>query len=163
MAGLFVALDLSRCGVEDGGAGEAERSAAPWTKSLAMPPGESLKDIVDDGKDKQVATFFKLSEMREVDGKIFISRSGYIEIKGGGTYFSGSNRAQDPYIELTITSPDAPVFQQCRSLFNDGGLEKNGIAIGGEGYFMSMPGVKGRGLGIVRLDSVTRCELVPRR
>lgn len=91
------------------------------------------------------------------------SGSGYIEIKGGGTYYSGSNRAQDPFIELTITSPDAAVFQQCRELLREENLEKNAIAIGGEGYFMSMPGVKGRRLGIVRLDSVTRCELVARR
>ena len=55
------------------------------------------------------------------------------------------------------------MFQQCRELLKEESLEKNAIAIGGEGYFMSMPGVKGRGLGIVRLDSVTRCELVPRR
>ena len=65
---------------------KAKDPLPPWTKSLAAPPGESLKDIVDDGKDKQVATFFRLNEIREVESKIFISGSGYIEIKGGGTY-----------------------------------------------------------------------------
>lgn len=66
------------------------------------------------------------------------------------------------YIELTITTPESPVFQQCRNLLTKESLVQNAIAIGGDGYFMSMPGIKGRGLGIVRLDSVTRCELVRR-
>jgi hypothetical protein len=42
-------------------------------------------------------------------------------------------------------------------------VDHNAIAIGGVGYFTSMPGIGPRGLGVVRLDSVTRCELVPRR
>jgi hypothetical protein len=118
---------------------------------------------VDDGKDRQVVTFFQVDEMRALNGGVFVSGKGYVEIKGGGTYYSGMNRAQDPFLELTITTPESPVFQQCRNLLDGKNLEQNAIAIGGDGYFMSMPGIKGRGLGIVRLDSVTRCELVPRR
>jgi hypothetical protein len=135
----------------------------PWAKILPVQPGESLKSIVDDGKDKQVVTFFQVTEMRALEKATFISGSGYVEIKGGGTYFSGMNRAQDPFIELTITTPDAPVFQGCRELLTAETLTQNAIAIGGDGYFMSMPGVKGRSLGIVRLDTVTKCDVVPRR
>jgi len=138
-------------------------SLPPWAKELPVQPGESLKSIVDDGKDKQVVTFFQVTAVRTLEKATFISGTGYVEIKGGGTYFSGMNRAQDPFIELTIMAPDAPVFQGCRELLTADTLTQNAIAIGGDGYFTSMPGVKGRSLGIVRLDTVTRCDVVPRR
>jgi hypothetical protein len=141
----------------------AQQTPPAWVTTLPVPPGDSLKDRVDDGKDKQVVTFFQMDEPRAVDGSVFISGSGYIEIKGGGTYYSGMNRAQDPFLELTITTPKSPAFQRCRKLLDKKSLVHNAIRIGGEGCFTSMPGIKERGLGVVRLDSVTRCELVPRR
>jgi hypothetical protein len=135
----------------------------PWAKVLPVQPGKSLTSIVDDRKDRQVVTFFQVTEVRALEKATFISGSGYVEIKGGGTYFSGMNRAQDPFIDLTITTPDVPVFQGCRELLTAETLTQNAIAIGGNGYFLSMPGIKGRSLGIVRLDTVTRCDVVPRR
>ena len=125
--------------------------------------GDTLKNIVDDGRDKQVVTFFSMDPVRNVNGAVFISGSGYVEIKGGGTYSSGMNRSQDPFLELTITKPDSPAFQQCRALLVSENLVQNAIAIGGEGYFTSMPGVKGRKLGVIRLDTISTCELKPRR
>ena len=143
---------------------EPAASASPaWTRTLPVPPGDSLKGIVDDGKDKQVVTLFRMDDARDVSGSVFISGSGYVEIKGGGTYYSGPNRAQNPFIELTITDPTAPEFQRCRGLLTQNSLVQNAIRIGGEGYFLSKQGVKGRGLAVVRLDSIEQCELVPRR
>lgn len=144
--------------------GSASRQMPPaWTVSLPVAPGDSLKNIVDDGRDKQVVTFFELDQVRNVNGTVFISGSGYVEIKGGGTYFSGMNRSQDPFLELTVTKPDSPAFQQCRALLVRENLVQNAIAIGGEGYFTSMPGVKGRNLGVIRLDTISTCEIKPRR
>ena len=143
---------------------EPAASTSPaWTRTLPVAPGDSLKGIIDDGKDKQVVTLFRMDETRDVSGRTFISGSGYVEIKGGGTYYSGPNRAQNPFIELTITDPTVPEFQRCRDLLTQDNLVQSAIRIGGQGYFVSRPGVKGRGLAVVRLDSIEQCELVPRR
>lgn len=133
-----------------------------WTDTLPVRPGESLKDKVG-MKEKQVVTLFQLEDMRPVDGSVFITGSGYIEVNGGASTFAGMNRALDPYIELTITSPGSPAFQECKRILDKKYLDKSAIAITGNGYFGSRPGVGERQLGVVRLDTVTDCKLVPRR
>ena len=134
-----------------------------WTKSLPIPPGESLKSKSLDPRRTQVITFFQLDEMRAIDGAVFISGSGYAEINGGGTFFAGMNRKIDPYLELTVTAPESPEFRACQDVLDKQHLDQHAIALSGNGYFAAMPGIGDRRLGVFRLDSVSGCKLVPRR
>ena len=88
--------------------------------------------------------------------------TGYVEIDGGGTYFSGSNRKVDPYIELTIMDAKSPAFEECRKLLVQESMAERAVRVSGPGLFTSRQGTPDRKLGIVRLDALTKCELVGR-
>ena len=139
------------------------RNQDDWAKMSPVPAGQSLKARSADPRQKQVVTLFKLDEMRRVHGNVFISGTGYVEVNGGGTFFSGMNRALDPYIELTITAPGSKAFQACTKILKKPYLVANAIAIGGNGFFAPMPGIGDRRLAVVRLDTISVCKLVPRR
>lgn len=134
-----------------------------WTTTLPISPGESLKKEAQDGRQKQVITLFALSDLRAIQGVYFISATGHAEVDGGGQFFAGMNRSLDPYIELTVTSPQDAAFQECLNNLDKNHLRNNTIVISGIGYYTSRPGIKNRRLGVFRLDTVSECKLVPRR
>ena len=136
-------------------------AADHWTATLPVPPGESLKKHALDDREKQVVTLFDLSDARAIQGAFFIAGTGY-EVDGGGQFFAGNVRSRDPYIELTVTSPQDTAFQECLKILDATNLTNNTIRISGIDYYMSRPGVKNRSLGIFRLDTVSDCKLVPR-
>ena len=112
-----------------------------WMKTLAVQPGSSLP---------------------AEGGQYFVAGSGYAEINGGGTYFCGMNRAQDPFLELTILPSGSPALEECRRLLVPASFEKHAVAVSGVGYFAPMPGVQNRQLGAFRLDTLAGCKPVRR-
>ena len=74
-------------------------------------------------------------------GQYFVAGTGYVEIDGGGTFFSGPNRKQDPYLEVTIIAVAGQTFEQCRDLLVQPSFEQNAVRITGAGKFLSMPGI----------------------
>lgn len=149
------------------GASCSYRAQAPvsvnWLDSLPVLPGVSLRSKKLDGREKQVVRFFRIDPIRSVRGSAFISGTGYVEINGGGTVFAGANRALDPYLEVTITSPKSQTFTDCRKLLMSTSFDQDAVAITGVGYFASWPGIGERRLGVLRLDSISSCEIAPRR
>lgn len=131
-----------------------------WMRALAVRPGSSLPE--ETPLRQQVITFFSVSEQRAEGGQYFVAGKGYAEINGGGTYFSGMNRSQDPFLELTILPSGSPALEDCQHLLASTPFEKNAVAISGVGYFASMSGVQGRQLGIFHLDTLAGCKLVQR-
>ena len=57
----------------------------------------------------------------------------------GGTFFSGPNRKQDPYLEVTIIAVVGQEFEQCRDLLVQPSFEQNSVRIAGTGKFTSRP------------------------
>jgi hypothetical protein len=139
----------------------AETAPADWTRTLAVSPGSSLP--AEPPPLAQIATLFSITDARMVGGQYFVAGTGYVEIDGGGTFFSGPNRKQDPYLEVTIIAVVGQAFEQCRDLLVQPSFEQNSVRITGTGKFMSRPGIGARKLGVVRLDSLSDCKLVPRR
>ncbi len=131
-----------------------------WTKTLAVPPGSSLPK--EPPPEQPVVRLFQLTDTRMVSGQFFVAGSGYVKLKSGQTILAGMNRSRDPYIELTIVQTDTPLFQDCQKLLVQDSLAERAVEVTGKGQFTSMPGVAGRSLGIIRLESVTSCALVPR-
>jgi len=129
-------------------------------KALAVKPGSSLPE--ETPLRQQKITFFQVSEQRVAEGQYFIGGTGYAEINGGGTFFSGMNRALDPFLEVTILPNGSPAIEECRSLLAPASFEKNAVRVSGVGYFASLPGVYSRQLGVFRLDTLAGCTLVPR-
>jgi hypothetical protein len=134
-----------------------------WMKSLPVPPGESLKAKMADRREKQVITFFDVTEIRDVKSSVFIAGTGYVEINGGGTIFAGPNRKMDPFIEATITNPRSAAFEECRSMLVKADLREIAVRLGGDGFFAARPGVGERRLAVVRIDAIDGCKVVPRR
>ena len=130
----------------------AETAPPDWTRTLAVRPGSSLP--AEPPPLAQIATLFSITDARMVGGQYFVAGTGYVEIDGGGTFFSGPNRKQDPVRET---------FEQCRDLLVQPSFEQNSVRITGTGKFMSRPGIGPKKLGIVRMDSLADCKLVPRR
>ena len=87
---------------------------------------------------------------------------GYAEINGGGTFFSGMNRAHDPFLELSILQSGSSALEECRRLLVPATFEKNAVAVTGVGYFAQMPGVQNLQLGVFRLDTLAGCKPVRR-
>ncbi len=128
--------------------------------TLTVRPGSSLPE--ETPLRQLVITFFHVSEQRAEGGQYFVAGRGYAEINGGGTYFSGMNRAQDPFLELTILPSGSPALEECRRLLAPATFEKHAVAVAGVGYFAQMPGVQNRQLGVFRLDTLAGCKLVQR-
>ena len=139
----------------------AETAPPDWTRSLAVRPGSSLP--AEPPPLAQIATLFSITDARMVGGQYFVAGTGYVEIDGGGTFFSGPNRQQDPYLEVTIIAVVGQAFEQCRDLLVQPSFEGNSVRITGTGKFLSRPGIGPKKLGIVRIDSLSGCKLVPRR
>ena len=136
-------------------------TAPDWTRTLAVRPGSSLPAELPSLA--QIATLFSITDARMVGGQYFVAGTGYVEIDGGGTFFSGPNRKQDPYLEVTIIAVVGQAFEQCRDLLVQASFEQNSVRITGTGMFMSRTGIGAKKLGIVRMDSLSDCKLVPRR
>jgi hypothetical protein len=139
----------------------AETAPTDWTRTLAVRPGSSLP--AESPPLAQIATLFTLTDARMAGGQYFVAGTGYVEIDGGGTFFSGPNRKQDPYLEVTIIAVVGRAFEQCRELLVQPSFEQNAVRITGTGMFMSRPGIGARKLGVVRMDSLSDCTLVTRR
>jgi hypothetical protein len=131
-----------------------------WMRALAVRPGSSLPE--ETPLRQQVVTFFSVSEQRMEGGQYFVAGKGYAEINGGGTFFSWMNRAQDPFLELTILPSGSSALEECQRLLASTTFEKNAVAISGVGYFQSVPGVQGLQLGVFRLDTLAGCTPVRR-
>ena len=148
------------------GAGQATPSRPPadsereWMNALAVKPGSSLP--AETSLRQQKITFFQVSEQRAAEGQYFIAGMGYAEVNGGGTFFSGMNRAQDHFLEVTILPNGSPALEECLQLLSPASFEKNAVRVSGVGYFAKLPGVQGRQLGIFRLDTLGGCTLVSR-
>ena len=83
----------------------------------------------------QIATLFSITDARMAGGQYFVAGTGYVEIDGGGTFFSGPNRKQDPYLEVTIIAVVGQAFEQCRDLLVQPSFEQNSVRITGTGKF----------------------------
>jgi hypothetical protein len=53
-------------------------------------------------------------------------------------------------------------FEECRKLLVQESMTERAVRVSGPGLFTSRPGTPDRKLGIVRLDALTKCELVGR-
>ena len=131
-----------------------------WVKALAVKPGSSLP--AETSLRQQRIPFFQGSHQRIPDGRHFFAGTGYAEINAGRTFFSGMNRALDPFLEVTILPNGSPAIEECRNLLAPASFEKNAVRVSGVGYFASLRGVHGRQLGVFRLDTLAGCTLVPR-
>lgn len=131
-----------------------------WTSTLAVPPGSSLPKEFP--LLAQVVTLFTLTDARIASGQYFVAGTGYVEIDGGGTFFSGANRKQDPYLEVTIMPVGVDALTECRRILVQKSFSEHAVRITGAGLFTSREGVGKRQLGIVRLDTLSGCQLVPR-
>ena len=87
---------------------------------------------------------------------------GYVEIDGGGTFFSDPNRKQDPYLEVTIIAVVGQAFEQCRELLAKPSFEQNGTDYRHRKVHLKA-GNQREENGIVRMDSLSDCRLEPRR
>ena len=131
-----------------------------WLKALAVWPDSALPE--ETPLRQHVITFFNVTEHRAEGGQYFVAGRGYAEINGGGTFFSGMNRAQDPYLELTILPSGSSALEECRRLLVSATFETHAVAVTGVGYFAEMPGAQSRQLGVFRLDTLAGCKLVGR-
>ena len=103
----------------------AETAPPDWTRTLAVRPGSSLP--AEPPPLAQIATLFTLTDTRMAGGQYFVAGTGYVEIDGGGTFFSGPNRKQDPYLEVTIIAVAGQTFEQCRDLLVQPSFEQNAV------------------------------------
>lgn len=134
---------------------------SPGADGPAVLPGSSLPPA--DRPQQQAVTLFDVTQAREVGDKFFIAGVGYVAINGGGSVLAGMNRALDPFIELTISSRNDPVFTPCRSMLSPSEANKTAIRITGLGHYERRSGVNDRFLVIVLLDKLTDCRVVDRR
>jgi hypothetical protein len=150
----FVVLMLAGC---------AHRlpNGSGWASELAMRPGSSLPQ--EGASQQQTITLFEISQQRRVGRKFFIAGMGYVAFNGGGTTLAGANRALDPFVEVTIVDGRGPTLTACRTLLTPDSLKDRAVRIGGTGYFVALPGVHQRQLAVIRLEEISRCELVDRR
>ena len=139
----------------------ADTALPDWTRTLTVRPGSSLP--AEPTPLAQIATLFTLTDARMAGGQYFVAGTGYVETDGGGTFFAGPNRKQDPYLEVTIIAVVGQAFEQCRDLLVQPSFEQNAVRITGTGMFISRPGIGAKKLGILRMDSLSGCKLVPRR
>lgn len=130
------------------------------TGEAPIRPGSSLPPA---GRpQQQVLTLFELSQQREAGAQFFIAGVGYVAINGGGSILAGMNRALDPFVELTIADRQDPAMPACRDLLVPASFVDRALRIGGMGQFQRHPGVDGRELVVLRLETVSECKLVPR-
>jgi hypothetical protein len=108
-------------------------------------------------------SLFSVSQQRNVGKQFFLAGVGYVAFNGGGIIQAGANRALDPFIELTIGNRKDPKLAACRALLVPVSLVENAVQISGAGHFVALPGVHGRQLAVLRLNTVLGCKLVPRR
>jgi len=132
-----------------------------WAADLAVRPGSTLP--LEGASQQQVATLFTVSQQRGVGKQFFIAGVGYVAFNGGGTIQAGANRQLDPFIELTIANRKDPKLVACRGLLVPVSFVENAVQISGAGHFAALPGVHGRQLVVLRLDTLSGCKLVPRR
>ena len=132
-----------------------------WTADLAVRPGSTLP--LEGSSQQQVITLFQVSQQRNVGKQFFIAGVGYVAFNGGGTIQAGANRAVDPFIELTIGNRKDPRLAACRALLVPVSFVENAVQISGAGHFVALPGVHGRQLALLRLETLAGCKLVPRR
>ena len=151
---IAVTLLLAGCAHRPPNGGE-------WTADLAVRPGSTLP--LEDAPQQQVITLFSISQQRGVGKQFFIAGVGYVAFNGGGTIQAGANRALDPFIELTIANGKDPRLAACRGLLVPVSFVENAVQISGLGHFTVLPGVHGRQLAVLRLNTLSGCTLVPRR
>lgn len=150
----FVILMLAGCAHRLPNGGE-------WASELAVRPGSSLPQ--EGASQQQTITLFEVSQQRRVGRKFFIAGVGYVAFNGGGTTLAGANRALDPFVELTIADRRDPALKTCRTLLTPNALKDRAVRIAGTGYFVALPGVHQLHLAVLRLEGISRCELVVRQ
>ena len=131
-----------------------------WASELAVRPGSSLPREGD--SQIQTITLASVSQQRPVGRQFFIAGVGVVAFNGGGTSLAGYNRKLDPFVELTIADRNDRALASCRSLLAPESLNTQSLRIAGPGHFAALPGVFGRQLAVVRVEKVSRCELVPK-
>ena len=132
-----------------------------WAGELAVRPGSTLPR--EGASQPQVITLFEVSQQRAVGRQFFIAGVGYVAFNGGGSTLAGSNRALDPFVELTITDRRNPALTACRALLVPASFVDQAVRISGTGHFAALPGVYTRQLAVLRLETLSECKLVPRR
>jgi hypothetical protein len=144
-----------------GGAPQPSPSAqGPGDLTKTLPPGGSLPRKTSPLA--QVITLFELTDARMTSGHYFVAGTGYVEIDGGGRFFAGPNRKVHPYLEVTIARANWIALDQCRRLLVKPSFADQAVRISGTGFFTSKAGIGGRQLGVLRLDALSGCKLVPR-
>jgi len=110
-----------------------------------------------------VITLFEVSQQRAVGKQFFIAGVGYVAFNGGGITLAGSNRALDPFVELTVAERRDPALAACLPLLVPASFVDHAVQISGNGHFTELPGVFTRQLAVLRLETISDCKLVPRR
>ena len=137
------------------------RNGGYWAADLAVRPGSSLPR--EGASQRQVITLFEVSQQRAVGKQFFIAGVGYVAFNGGGITLAGSNRALDPFVELTVAERRDPALAACLPLLVPASFVDHAVQISGNGHFTELPGVFTRQLAVLRLETISDCKLVPRR
>jgi hypothetical protein len=135
-------------------------NSSDWANDLAVRPGSSLPR--EGASRQQVITLFEVSQQRAVGSQFFIAGVGYVAYNGGGSIFAGPNRKLDPFVELTVANRHDPELEACRALLVPASFANNAVRISGTGYAAALPGVNQRQLVVLRLETISGCQLVPR-
>ena len=143
------------------GCAHRPKDGGGWANDLAVRPGSSLPR--EGASQQQVITLFEVSQQRAVGSQFFVAGVGYVAFNGGGSTFAGPNRKQDPFVELTVADRRDPRLEACRALLVPASFADNAVRISGMGYFAALPGVNQRQLAVLRLETLSGCQLVPRR